>query len=708
MEQFKSLRKGDRIKMNIKDTMKNITTKIFKKNSFILNIIIIVLVNIVGLSLYFRIDLTENSAYSLSGISQDVVSTLEEPLIIKVFFSKNLPAPYNTIFRYLTDILDEYSQYGNENFSYEFIDVEKNKKLSTDYGITPIQIREVQNDQIKFRNAYMGLVIVHGDVIEKIDAITEHEGIEYKISNLIKKMTGKIDSLLKLKTNIQITLIASSDLPIQDIENINSKVSEQIKKCNIRNYNKLEYKYVDPKTDKSVMDAADIYGIPKLNWPAFKTMQGKRISAGEGMIGIVIEYNKKFETIQLLSRNIFGQYTLDGLNNLEERINNSIDNLISINPQIGYITSHGERDLNRDGSGAANFKKLIADMYEFKEIDLKKNNIPDGINLIIINGPRNKYSGTDLLKIDQFLMKGKSILFLLDSFFEYRPQGMGMNQMPSQKPIVLPNITDVEKLVAHYGVNINPDILLDQNCFQPNQPGFRGQNVYYAPIIGEKGLDRENIITKYLKTIVFLKSSSLSFNEEIIKKLGIKKKILVSSSDKSWLMKGKITFLPWMIQPPGKSKMSKYNLAVLLTGKFESYFMNKEIPINEEETKGKSKGKKSSPIKSQETLKSSLKSGSIIVIGTSEITASNVVDKDGKTLNAIFLHNMIDYLSRNYDIPEMRSKGLVFNPLNETSDNTKLFIKLFNIAGLPFIVIIIGLLIWKKKAIKKRRLQEEF
>jgi len=67
---------------------------------------IIVLLNVVGLTLFFRMDLTANNIYSISKGSQNVVSTLSEPLTINVFFTKNLPAPYNNIERYLHDLLE--------------------------------------------------------------------------------------------------------------------------------------------------------------------------------------------------------------------------------------------------------------------------------------------------------------------------------------------------------------------------------------------------------------------------------------------------------------------------------------------------------------------------------------------------------------------------------------------------------------------------
>ena len=62
---------------------------------FIIYMIAIVLINVAGITLFFRMDLTDNRIYSISKASQRVVSTLSEPLTIKVFFSKDLPAPHN-------------------------------------------------------------------------------------------------------------------------------------------------------------------------------------------------------------------------------------------------------------------------------------------------------------------------------------------------------------------------------------------------------------------------------------------------------------------------------------------------------------------------------------------------------------------------------------------------------------------------------------
>ncbi|MGD8284281.1 MAG: GldG family protein, partial [Desulfobacterales bacterium] len=190
---------------------------------FIVYLIVIVLVNIAGITLFFRIDLTANKVYSISDASKKVVSTLSEPLTINVFFTKDLPAPHNNTERYLHDLLEEYAIYANKFFNYRFYDVspeegdvtEKarvNQKLANNYGIHPIQIQAIEKDEVKFQRAYMGLVIIHGDLIERIPTITTTDGLEYKLTTAIQKMNNKISALLGLPEKIKIKLFLSSSI----------------------------------------------------------------------------------------------------------------------------------------------------------------------------------------------------------------------------------------------------------------------------------------------------------------------------------------------------------------------------------------------------------------------------------------------------------------------------------------------------------------
>ena len=129
---------------------------------FLIYLVVVILVNVAGITLFFRMDLTENSIYSISRASQKVVGTLSEPLTIKVFFTRNLPAPYNNTERYLQDLMQEYAIYANKFFNYRFYNVsveegeiadktQENQKLANNYGIHPIQIQAVKRMKSNFK-----------------------------------------------------------------------------------------------------------------------------------------------------------------------------------------------------------------------------------------------------------------------------------------------------------------------------------------------------------------------------------------------------------------------------------------------------------------------------------------------------------------------------------------------------------------------------
>jgi ABC-type uncharacterized transport system involved in gliding motility auxiliary subunit len=241
----------------------SIKKKYFK---FSLYLLVIVLVNIAGITLFFRADLTENKIYSLSSASIEVVETLSEPLSIKVFFSKDLPAPHNNTERYLKDLLEEYAARGGRYFNYAFYNVspeegaltqktDENRDMARNYGIQPVQIRIMENDEVKFKNAYMGLVLIHGDLIEKIEAITSTSGLEYQLTTAIQKMNNKVSALLRLDEKVKIHMYLSTSLNdiapligLNQLPQLGKAVSETIEKLNRKSLGILDFQQIDNAT----------------------------------------------------------------------------------------------------------------------------------------------------------------------------------------------------------------------------------------------------------------------------------------------------------------------------------------------------------------------------------------------------------------------------------------------------------------------------
>jgi hypothetical protein len=86
----------------------------------------------------------------------------------------------------------------------------------------------------------------------------------------------------------------------------------------------------------------------------------------------------------------------------------------------------------------------------------------------------------------------------------------------------------------------------------------------------------------------------------------------------------------------------------------------------------------------------------------------NMVNLEGTNPNSIFIMNLLDYLNDREEIAVMRSKGQSFNPLHDTGASAKLFVKYFNIAGLPALVILFGLGVWFRRHSRKKRIQTMF
>ena len=177
-------------------------------SDFVLFVLFLILINIAGHSAFLRFDLTAPKSYSLSKASRSIVKNLEEPLSIRVFFDDKLPAPYSSVAQYVNDILVEYKGAGNKNLSVIQMDMSKpeNSELARNMGLSQIQIQEVKNNEVGFKQGYMGIALTYGDNIEVLNPITSTDGLEYKITSKISKMISMSNTLSGLKGDEKIKL----------------------------------------------------------------------------------------------------------------------------------------------------------------------------------------------------------------------------------------------------------------------------------------------------------------------------------------------------------------------------------------------------------------------------------------------------------------------------------------------------------------------
>lgn len=663
------------------------------KSDFILFIFLLILLNLVGHKSFVRFDLTAPKSYSLSEASKTVVKNLQEPLSVRVFFDDNLPNQYNTVAQYVKDILTEYKGAANSNFTVSHMNLkdEKNVALARDLGLQQIQIQEVKNNEVGFKQGFMGLVVAYGDTIEVLNPITTSDGFEYKLTTTMSKMIAKTDTLngLKAGDKIQLTLYLSdviNNLGINGTEQVEKIVKSAYSKINKQNLDRIDFSVVSPDSVESVV-LGNKYGIQTLN---YNDQNGNPCTAA---IGLVVSHGDKFYALPLqVARSLFG-YSIAGLDDVETSISEGIQSLLSNVKAIGYVTGHQELSHDENGD-ASNLAQLVSGMYELVDLDLTNSDIPAGMNSVIINGPKYNFTEEELYKLDQFVLRGGNLLVFMDGLLD-----SGANQQYGI-PSYVPADVNVSRLLENYGVKIENNMVMDKNCYQQMNQQYGELNLYWVPVLHKQNFPKKNIITNNLGYVISLENSAIDVSAALENK-DLKVTVLSKSSSEAWTMDSGIILSPlYMEAPKDTSTFGTYNFTALIEGKFNSIFDAAPV-TNEEETAD-------SELKTSNHIASSVMPGKIFVSGSSAMTSNQVIASDGTAPAGMFLMNVIDYMNGHEDLCTMRSKVLAVNNLTIKNNGAALFWKYFEQYGLVVILAIVGLIVLRMRANRRKAINKKY
>lgn len=713
---------------------------------FVLYAAVVVLLNVAGITLFFRGDLTKNGIYSLSSVSEKVVATLTEPMTVKVFFTKDLPAPYNNVELYLRDLLNEYAMNNKKQFRVHFYNVSAenegvtedarlNQQMAREYGIQPVQIQNVEQDEIKFKQAYMGMVLIHGDIVERIPTITATDGLEYKLTTAIQKLNQKVSALLALDDKIHVKVLLSSSfarvapyIGLKGLDQYPEEIKGVVERLNTKTYGRLAYEFIDPTLKPDAVKDTDTLAAMRYSW---QEIPDAKIEAGKGIIGMLMQYKDQSMEIPLLRvvrLPIFGdQYQLASTEQIEEMIGTNLDRMININQEIGYLADFGTLEaaaggpLGPRGDTAANFTELLNKTYNVKYISLKEDPIPQGLKCLIVAGPKEKFSDYALYQIDQAVMHGTNLALFVDALQE-QADNQGLMMGNQQMRFHVPLDTGLEKMLAHYGVRIKNAVVMDKECFRQRKPPQQGggeQPIYFIPRIENEYIAKDLDYMKNIKGLYGFINSPLELDDKQIGEQKITAHKLFSSSDRSWEMRDRIMLSnPMFITPPGSdSEMASRPLAYMLEGNFTSYFKGKPMPEKpapgeEKDAEGQEataeKKTDATQIQGQGTFRETSPPVKIFVVASSKMIGDQLIDEEGQSPNTVFALNIIDALNNRADVAAMRSKDQRLNPLSPIGTGSKFAIKTANIVGLPILVVVFGLIVWGRRHVRKKNIQAMF
>lgn len=153
---------------------------------------VLILVNVLSDSYFFRLDFTADKRYTLNKATKDILASIKQPITVKAYFSENLPPDVAKTKRDFKELLVEYANRSKGKVVYEFINPNEKEELETQAaqaGVQPVMINVREKDQMKQQKAYLGAVLQMGEKTDVIPFMQPGAAMEYALSSSIKKLS---------------------------------------------------------------------------------------------------------------------------------------------------------------------------------------------------------------------------------------------------------------------------------------------------------------------------------------------------------------------------------------------------------------------------------------------------------------------------------------------------------------------------------------
>jgi len=462
----------------------------------------------------------------------------------------------------------------------------------------------------------------------------------------------------------------------------------------------IEYQFIDPMAVKNLDERkALITDLINRGLAPTNLMTKSKTGNKQQLIfpGAIVTYQGREVPVQLLENQI-GYSPEQILNNseilLEYRFANAIQKLIEYRaPSLAFIQGNGE--LSR--METADLRQTLTGLhYEVDDVDMARTyHIPARYQLIIIAKPETAFDERDKYKIDQFIMRGGKVLWLVDG----TNASMDSLRLSPSGQFAIANDLNLEDMLFKYGVRVNTDVIQDITlCNQiplvVGQMGGAPQTEmfpwYYFPLLVS---DNNHAIVKNLDPVASFFASSI----DTIKNPGIRKTILLHTSDnsKAQLAPTRIHFGILQSKPnPDYYKQPHLPVAVLLEGEFESVFKNRLSPqfLAASDTVKNLKYLEQSPkskmivISDGDIIRNEVRNdSSVYPLGYYMYTKQQFANKD-------FILNCIEYLVDTNGILETRNKDVKLRMLNPTRvEEERLYWQIVNVAVPIGLIVVFGI-----------------
>jgi ABC-2 type transport system permease protein len=509
----------------------------------------------------------------------------------------------------------------------------------------------------------------------------------YTLSSSTKELLKSLNDVVYFKVYLQ------GDLN-PDFTRLRNETKEILDEFRAYSNNQVEYEFINPAENPNKEEVEKIERqlyekgiVPEQIMDRSKKAQ--KVTQSLVWPGALVTHKGREVPLQLYKRQTGGGFTAEmSVNNsvqdLEYNLSNSIRKLQTPHrPEITFIEGHGELDTLKQ----YDFMRSLGEYYDINRVAINSQlEALKGTDLIIISQPDSAFAEKDKFIIDQFIMNGGKVLWMLDPVYlnmdTFRLKGFTLG---------FGNNLNLEDMLFKYGVRVNPVLIQDINCapipvnvgFKQGQPDFKPFPWYYYPLIMS---DIEHPIVKNLDLVKLEFASTI----DTISAKGIKKTILLHSSRYTKVQPTPARIALAMVQ--FKPKESQFNnpyqpVACLLEGEFESNYKHRaEISMHDSvlkafKYKDHSKKTKMIVIADGDIAKNEFRRGLPMELGEDRFTGQVYANKT-------FLLNCVNYLLDDAGLLQLRAREVKLRLLDRKKiDKHETKWQMINL-GLPLGIIL--------------------
>lgn len=536
----------------------------------------------------------------------------------------------------------------------------------------------------------------------------------YTLSESSKKLMSNLEDIVFIRCYLE------GDIP-SEYKKLRNETKEMLDQ--FRAYNSdIEYEFVDPNGFENAKDKNEFYQrlFEKGFSPLLTTSTNNNSQVQQYIFPYLeITYKGRTTIVPLISSK--NGFSSDGIvnasiENLEYNLYTAIRSVATQQRgKVAFLYGHGEWQVE-------NIWDFISSLNEYYTVDSISINeklnalterVYDSVNpnlvkiknkfdCLVIAKPTSIFSYKDLYLIDQYIMHGGKVLWLVD------PLLVSMDSLQTQaNTFAISNFTGVDDILFRYGVKLNTNLVTDMQCakipivtgqYQNNTP----QMTYYPwNFFPEISPNANHIISDKISPVKMEFASSIDTTNSPAKKT-----VLLSSSNRTRVLNSPVNVSLQMLKQ--KQDASLFNsgakdVAILLEGEFSSAFKNRLTPEME--------------LNSQMAYKDFSDTTAMIVIADGDVVRNDFMngqllplgyDKYTRKMygNKEFLVNCVNYLCGDEDLIPLRSREVIMRNLDLAKvEREKTAWQIVNVA-LPIVVIVLfGVLlaVLRKKTFTKTK-----